>query len=131
MGEQENIELMRRGFEAFNRADVGALSELIAADAVQHMPGNNKLAGDHIGRDAILAMYGQMGQDTGGTFRAALTDLRADGPDRVVAQYRADGQRNGKTLATDHVITFEIRDNTVTDITDTTADESAWDAFWT
>jgi ketosteroid isomerase-like protein len=130
MGEQENVELMRRGFEAFNSADVATLSELIAADAVQHMPGSNKFAGDHVGRDAILGMYGEMGQDTGGTFRAALQDLRADGPNQVVAQYQADGQRSGKTLATNHVITFEIRDDTITDITDTTADESSWDAFW-
>jgi uncharacterized protein len=130
MGEQENVELLRRGFEAFNSADVATLSELIAADAVQHMPGTSKFAGDHIGRDAILGMYGEMGEETGGTFGAALQDLRADGPNRVVAKYRAEGQRDGKTLATNHVITFEVRDNTITDINDTTADEASWDAFW-
>jgi uncharacterized protein len=127
MGERENVDLVRRGFEAFNQADVATLSELIAANAVQHMPGTNKFAGDHVGRDNILGMYGQMGEGTGGSFRATLQDVRADGPNRVVAQYDAEGQRDGETLSTRHVLTFEIRDNA---ITDPTGDESSWDAFW-
>jgi hypothetical protein len=131
MAEQDNVELIRQGFEAFNRADVVALTTLIAPDAVQHMPGGpNKFAGDHIGRDAILGMYGEMGAETAGTFGADLQEVRADGPDRVIARYLARGQRQGRSLATDHTITFVMADATATDITDTTADETAWNEFW-
>jgi ketosteroid isomerase-like protein len=131
MADHDNVELIRRGFEAFNRADVAALSTLISSDAVQHMPGGpNTFAGDHIGRDAILAMYGEMGAETGGTFGADLQDVKADGADRVVAQYLARGDRHGKSLGTRHTITFAMTNGTATDITDTTVDEAAWNDFW-
>jgi ketosteroid isomerase-like protein len=130
MGEEENVELLRQGFAAFNRGDVATLSGMIAPDAVQHMPGTNKYSGDHVGRDAILGMYGRIAQDTDGTFRAALADLQADGPDRVVATYRAQGQRGAKTLDLEQVLTFEVRDGVIVDAVDTTNDEATLDDFW-
>lgn len=67
MSEQDNVDLVRRGFEAFNQADAAALAGMFADDAVQHMPGSALLAGDHKGRDAILGMYGQIGEETADT----------------------------------------------------------------
>jgi ketosteroid isomerase-like protein len=130
MGEQENVALVKRGFEAFNAADVATLSDIIAADAVQHMPGSNPFSGDHKGRDDILGMYGQIGEASAGTFRAELDDVRADGPDKVVATYQSKGERGGKSLGTKNTITFQIRDGKIVDIADAPDDQAAWDDFW-
>lgn len=130
MAEQDNVALIRRGFEAFNNADVAALSAIIADDAVQHMPGSNQFAGDHRGRDDILGMYGQMGEQTGGTFGADLQDVTAAGPDRVIATYIGRGERNGKTLSGSHELTFTIRDGQIVDMVDTADDVTIWDGFW-
>ena len=57
----DNVKLIRRGFEAFNKGDLRTLTDILASDCVQHMPGNNRLSGDHKGRDNVLAMYAEMG----------------------------------------------------------------------
>ena len=67
MAEQPNQLLVRRGFEAFSTGDMDTLVQIIADDAVQIMPGNNVIAGEHKGREAILAMYARLFEETGGT----------------------------------------------------------------
>src|SRR4051794_24934037 len=72
---QDNITLIRRGFDAFNKGDVTTLKEVLTADCVQHMAGNNRFSGEHKGRDNILNMYGEIGALTDGTFQAVLNDV--------------------------------------------------------
>jgi hypothetical protein len=50
-----NEELIRQSFEAFSKRDVEALAALLADDAVFHFPGRGPLAGDHRGKDQVLA----------------------------------------------------------------------------
>lgn len=50
----ENAEIVRRGFEAFNAADVGALTRLFAADSSWNAPGRSTRAGGARGREAIF-----------------------------------------------------------------------------
>lgn len=130
MAEQDNLDLVNKGFDAFNSGDVATLSDIIHADATQNMPGNNKFSGLHTGRDDILGMYGQMGADTNGTFGANLQGLKADGPDRVIATYKAQGERNGKNVDTTHDLAFDIKDGKVVKMDDSTNDVAAWDDFW-
>ena len=68
--EHPNAALVRRGYEAFNTADMETLTELFAESASWHTPGRGPLAGDRMGRDAVFAQFGQYGGQTGGTFRA-------------------------------------------------------------
>ena len=130
MGENENIALIKKGFEAFNSADVATLSGLIAEDAQQHMPGKSQFAGDFKGRDAMLGLYGQLGEASGGTFRALPEDYKADGADTVVVVYQAEGERDGKKLTGKNTITFKVQDGKIADITDRPNDQAGWDEFW-
>src|SRR2546430_8029054 len=43
----KNRQLIERGFEAFNNGDAATLTELIASDCVQRVPGSNRFSGDH------------------------------------------------------------------------------------
>jgi hypothetical protein len=128
MAEHPNATLIREGFEMFNRADIEGLTGLIAADATQRMPGNNVVSGEHKGRDNILAMYGQLGERTGGTFRATIDQLYAN-DDRVVVVYRATGDRNGKHLDALHALVFEMNAGKITGLDDISGDPSVLDAF--
>jgi len=130
MAEHPNVDLIRRGFAAFNTADMATLSELMAENSVQHMAGSNPvLSGDHHGRDAIFAMYGRIGEESGGTFRAELERVWA-GDDTAVALYRATAERNGKTVDQTNALVFRISDGIVTELTDLPADADEQDAFW-
>jgi uncharacterized protein len=129
MAEHPNAALVRRGFEAFNSADIATLSEIIAPDAVQHMPGNNRLSGDHKGLENILGMYGSLAEATGGTFRATVESIYAN--DRgAVATYRTTATRGSQSLDQRDALIFEIIDGRAIDITEMTLDGEVDDAFW-
>ncbi len=129
MAEHQNATLIRRGYEAFAAGDVATLSELLAPEAVQHMPGHNVFSGDHKGRDAILAMYGQLAERSGGTLKVELEEVYAN-DDEVVTVYHSTGTRDGKRLDTRHALVFHMRDGKATELTDVSSDEAADDSFW-
>jgi ketosteroid isomerase-like protein len=129
MAEHANVTLIRRGFAAFNAGDVTALSDIIALDAVQHMPGDNRFSGDHKGRDSILAMYGQIAELTDASFQARLEDVYAN-DHRAVAIYRSQATRGSRRLDERHALAFEILDGRAIDIDDLVVDGNVDDAFW-
>jgi uncharacterized protein len=129
MAEHPNVALIRRGFAAFNAGDVATLTEVLAVDAVQHMPGNNPLSGDYKGRDSILAMYGQIAELTGGTYQATLEDVYAN-DHRAIAIYRGKATRNGRTIEERNALAFEIMDGRAVDLEDMTLNGEVDDAFW-
>jgi ketosteroid isomerase-like protein len=109
MGAAEDVALVRRGYEAFNTGDMDTLTELFEQSASWHTPGRGSLAGDHQGRDATFAYFGQLGGQTGGTFRAELQHLAGDGDGCVIALHHNSGERGSKHLDVDCCIVFESR----------------------
>jgi uncharacterized protein len=130
MGAEENVAIMRRAYEAFNKGELETLTEIFDEGAVWHLPGRSSMAKDYQGREAILAYFGQLGQETGGTFRAELDDLLADGDDRVVGIHRSTAERDGKQLSVGDCIVFQLQDGRITDGREHFHDLYAWDAFW-
>src|SRR6184192_4260716 len=98
MGPDENVAIMRRAYEAFNTGDIDTLTELFDESTVWHLQGRSSMANDYQGREATLAYFGQLAQETGGTFRAELERLLADDDDRVVGIQRSTAERDGKRL---------------------------------
>ena len=130
MEADENVAALRRGYEAFNSADVKTLTEIFDVSAVWHLPGRSRLANDYQGRDAIFAYFGGLGQETGGTFRAELQHLLAHDDDRVVGIQRSTAERGGKHLDVGNCIVFKLKDGRVTDGREHFHDLYAWDEFW-
>lgn len=104
-----NEDLIRRGYEAFSRADVPTMSELLTDDVVWHVPGHGPLAGDHEGKDAVLAMFARLAEITGGTFRIEVHDILAN-DEHGVALQRATAERGGKSWEGISVQVFHFRD---------------------
>ena len=129
MGADENAAIVRRGYEAFNTGDMKTLTELFDESAVWHMPGRSSLAGDYEGREAAFAYFGRLGQETGGTFRAELEQLLADG-DRVVGIHRSRAERDGKKLDVGVCLVFQLENGRITEGTEHYRDLYAWDEFW-
>jgi ketosteroid isomerase-like protein len=129
MGADENAAIVRRGYEAFNSGDMETLTELFDESAVWRVPGRSSLAGDHEGREAAFAYFGRLGQETGGTFRAELQHLLADG-DRVVGIHRNSAERDGKQLDLDVCLVFQLENGRITEGVEHYRDLYAWDEFW-
>ena len=130
MGADENVAIMQRAYDAFNVADIDTLTELFDESIVWHLPGRSSMATDYQGRDAILAYFGQLGQETGGTFRAELERLLADDDDRVIGIQRSTAERDGKRLDVGDCIVFQLKDGRITDGREHFHDLYAWDEFW-
>jgi ketosteroid isomerase-like protein len=130
MGADENVAVMRRAYEAFNTGDIETLTELFDESAVWHLPGRSSFAKDYQGREATLAYFGQLAQETGGTFRAELQHLAVDDEGRVVGIQRSTADRDGKHLDVGDSIVFELKDGRITDGCEHFHDLYAWDEFW-
>jgi uncharacterized protein len=125
-----NEDLVRQGYKAFGEGDMDTLRSLFAPDAVHVATGNGPLAGEYKGIDDILGYYGQLFERSGGTFRAELQNVKAEGDDTVVANHHDFGERNGKTLDQDETLTFTISDGKFTRLVEEHSDQAAYDDFW-
>jgi hypothetical protein len=122
--------LVRRGYEAINSPDPERLAELLDEGASWHTPGLSPLAGDAIGRDAVLGQFGRYAGETGGTFRADLQRVLTDEDGRVLGIHRNTAVRNGRSLDVYCCVVFELRDGRIVDGREHFHDLGAWDAFW-
>ena len=93
--EIDNIDRVKKGFEAFAASDMATLSALFDADARWRSEPTGILAGNYDGRDAIFAMFAQVGQETAGTFRSIPSTMAASG-DKVFVQCDVTGDRKGR-----------------------------------
>ena len=109
---QEKAAIIRRGYEIFNSGNIPGLADIVAEDAVWHAGGRNRLSGEKRGRDAIFAYFGQIGELTGGTYRADLHDVIA-GEKHTVGLHTATGERDGRRLSVHAVLVFHLRDGMV------------------
>lgn len=129
MENPENIELVRRGYEAFNAGDLATLSEIFAEDAVWHAAGSGVLSGTKQGRDAILAYFGELGARSQGSFKANVQDI-VGGEKHTVAIQHTQATSNGKTLDMGTVIAFGVRDGKIAEGREYSEDTAKWDDFW-
>lgn len=130
MASDENAAVVRRGYEAFNAADIDTLMKLFDESASWHTPGTSSIAGDRKGRKAVFAQFGRYGAETGGTFKANLLQALQGDDGRVVGVHRNTAERNGKHLDVLCCIVFEFKDGRVLDGREHFYDLYAWDEFW-
>ncbi|MEE9516756.1 MAG: nuclear transport factor 2 family protein [Candidatus Adiutricales bacterium] len=129
MAEHPNVTLLKKGYEAFGKGDMGTLSELFDQDATWHEPGENPLSGDHKGRDAVLGFLGQLAVLSNGTIKAETHDILAN-DEHGVGLINVTGSREGKELNIKTAHVFHIKDGKVTEVWSFPEDQRANDEFW-
>lgn len=130
MGAVDNAEIVRRGYAAFNAADIETLNALMDENISWYTPGRSPIAGRYRGRDAVFGQFGRYGGDTGGTFEANLKEVFTSGDGRVVGLHHNSGERNGKRLDTDCCIVFEVEGGRIISGREHFFDLANWDDFW-
>jgi ketosteroid isomerase-like protein len=128
MTEHPNIELARRGYEAFAKGDLAALTELLADDVVWHVQGG-PLSGDYRGRDQVFGFFGRIAEETGGTFRLGVHDILAN-DEHTVALATMTATRGGKSIEVPVVNVTHNRDGQVTEFWSAVTDPEAAVDFW-
>jgi ketosteroid isomerase-like protein len=94
--EQRNVEMARKGYEAFNEADLEAAMETIADDILWHIGGDGPLTGEYQGKDQVMQLFARFGQLMEGTYEADVHDILAS-EDHTVVIGTYTATRHGRT----------------------------------
>jgi uncharacterized protein len=129
MAENPNVELTRRGYDAFARGDLASLADIFADEIVWHVPPPGPLAGTYRGRDEVFGVFARLAQETGGTFKLAVHDVVAN-DEHAVALVTASATRNGKSLDDGQAHVFHVTNGKITEFWGTTTDPLASVEFW-
>jgi hypothetical protein len=113
--ETRNLEIVKRGFEAFAAGDMTTMKSLFSPNAHWHGSPTGMFTGDYQGTPAILEYFGQSKQVTAGTIRATPVTTAVAG-NRVFALNHLTAKRGTATLDTDEVMIFTVENDVVTDV---------------
>ncbi|HTQ70696.1 MAG TPA: nuclear transport factor 2 family protein [Acidocella sp.] len=127
--EARNLEIVRRGYEAFAARDMETMKAIMAPNAHWHETRNKLFSGDFNGQQAILDYFGQLANATDNTITATPKTMVAEG-DCVFVAYHLSAKRGGKTLETDNVNIFKLANGVVIDTLVYESDQPAVDAFY-
>jgi ketosteroid isomerase-like protein len=128
--EHPNAAVIRRMHQALARGDyVSTLAELFSEDIVWHLPGSGPLAGDHIGREAVLAAMRRFEEISEGTLRVEVHDIIAS-DDHTVALLRATATRKGRRYDSPEVDVYHVEDGKITEFWSFAEDQRVTDEFF-
>src|SRR6185436_6042089 len=94
---QENVEIVRASFEAWNTGDMDALRELYALDAVLQPAEGWHEPRPYVGRDAVMQLVARV-RETWDSYDAAEPISFVDAGDRVVMRYIWRGRGRGPVM---------------------------------
>ena len=95
---ERNIEVARKGYQAFNEQHLENVMATIADDIVWHSGGDNPISGEYKGRQAVMDLFMKYGQLTEGTSEFDIHDIVAS-EDHTVVIGTATATRHGRTHA--------------------------------
>jgi ketosteroid isomerase-like protein len=131
MADHPNVELLRNGYAAFAEGNLAAVSDLFSDDIVWHVPGNNDLAGDHQGKDQVLAAFGKLFEMTGGTFRNdEIHDVVANDEHGVVLVKSSGRRPDGRAWSGRSAHIWHMADGKATEFWIFNEDQATVDAFF-
>ncbi len=124
-----NEEALRSGYEAFGRGDIDTVMGLFTDDIKWHVPGRSPLAGDYNGKEEVGGFFQQLMEGSGGTFRIQVHDVVAN-DDHAVGLLHLQAERNGKTLNSQDVQVWHVKEGAFSEFWGTIRDQYAFDEFW-
>ena len=98
-------------------------------DVVWHTPGQHPLAGSYEGRAAAFASFAEEFEQSGDSYNVQVHDVLAN-DEHIVAFLHATAGREGKRLAQDYAIIFEMREGKVRAAWEVWKDQASVDEFW-
>jgi ketosteroid isomerase-like protein len=125
-----NIELVQRYSDTLSKGQVAEVLPFYADDLQLHIPGRSAHSGTFHGKDAVLAYYTRIFQDTEGRFEnLGIDDIMAS--DRhVVSLVRWRVHRHDTALEIDRVVVYRIEDGKIAEIWVRDWDQYAYDAMF-
>jgi RNA 2',3'-cyclic 3'-phosphodiesterase len=108
---------------------VEGVRELLSEDVVWHVPGRSAIAGEHRGRDAVLAYFDARRRMSGATFRVTVHGIARIG-ERVVQLAGGRAEFGGRETTWETVGVFTVRDGRIAECWLVPFDQDAFDEIW-
>ena len=126
---QDNVALVKRGYEAFGTGDMAALMGMYHPDATFYTVPHDAADGTYRGRDAIFAFLGELVSASEGTFKVTPAAMAA-ADNRVFVLQELSGKRQGRSLQENTVMVFTIDGGLVREMREFITPQSGIEAFW-
>ena len=125
-----NIELLQRYSETLSRGQVAEVLPFYTDDLRLHIPGRSAHSGTFHGKDAVLAYYTRIFQDTEGRFENLGVDdvMASDTHASSLVRWRV--HRGGRSLDIDRVVVYRIEDGRIAEIWVRDWDQYAYDELF-
>lgn len=109
-----HITLVEQYMAAAYTGDLAAAGALLSENVTLRMGGKNSLAGIYQGRDAFFGAFGRMLELSRGTYKLIEQQDWLVGEARVALLAREQVEQQGKIVAFDRIITYDIADGKIT-----------------
>jgi uncharacterized protein len=123
-----NANLLRKGYDAYNKGDANQLADLFADDVVIHVQGRSPLAGDHQGKNGLRFLFSttkeNVEEDSMNVQEVAAND------DFAVAVLNTSGKRKGKKESANAVHVFRLEGGKVAEAWYHTTEDYPVEEFW-
>jgi ketosteroid isomerase-like protein len=125
----QNAELIRRGYDAFARADLPTVLEIFDQDITWHVPGSSPLSGDYKGHGEVGGFFARTMELSGGTFAIDIQEVLAQ-QDQVVVLCTVSAERQGQSWSSPEVHVWRVAGGRAVAFREFQGDEQTEDAFW-
>jgi ketosteroid isomerase-like protein len=112
---QENVEIVRAGYQAWNAGDMDAFRELHDPDVILRPENNWPEPGPYIGREAVMRFYEQF-REAWDADTLQLTGDLSHAADRVVARFAWHAQEHGPESNIEVTVISAIRNGKLREV---------------
>lgn len=127
--EHPNAARIRAAVEAFGNGDLTAAGDVLHPDCHYRVNGRSSISGTYVGREAIVELFRQLDEATGGTFDTSPYEIFANDAD-AVALIDVTATRDGESIAYSLVIVAHLEDGAIVEMWSITDDPYRVDPFW-
>lgn len=126
---EENVALMKRGYEAFAKGDLEQIRALAHDDEVWATTGMGVFKSEYRGVDEVVGYLGELARSSDGTFKDEPLAFFAN-DDQVVVLERVTAARKGRTLDSQFIHVYDIKDGKVSHVQEFAAEPKVSEEFW-
>lgn len=127
---EENVALLKRGYEAFGKADLDTIRNMSASNEIWHTPGYPPFRAEYTGPDGVVEYLTELMTSTEGTFKSEPETFAADDTGHVLVLEHVTATRKGRTLDTHVVHDYRVEDGKIAETTEYAAEPTKVSDFW-
>ena len=126
---EDNLALMKRGYEAFSKGDIDTLRAIAHEDEVWTTAGWGEFKPEYHGVDDVMGYLTKLVEATDGTFKDEPEAFFAN-DDQVTVIEHVTATRKGRKLDSHFIHVYDIRDGKVSRVTEYSAEPKKEEEFW-